>query len=83
MLSLPIVSKYAVLIALAIVSIIGLDLLFRKPRRRGERGEARTELADGIDPATLRERRPLTQRLSGAVLLMAVFVILVALRDHF
>jgi hypothetical protein len=79
-----IISFYSILISAAFIAAIGLDLLFRKPKRREERVEDRREnrapLPDGIDPVSLREFRPLTQRLSGAVLLLAVGVIMIALR---
>ena len=66
--------------ALAFIAAIGLNLLFHKAQRREARGDARPLPAD-VDPANLRRRRPLTNRLSGAVLLMAVGVIVIALRD--
>jgi hypothetical protein len=79
-----IISIYSILIAAAFIAAIGLDLLFRKPKRREERtedrGAERTALPEGVDPVSMREFRPFTQRLSGAVLLMAVGVILIALR---
>jgi hypothetical protein len=79
-----IISFYSILISAAFIAAIGLDLLFRKPKRRDERTEdrraERTDLPDGVDPVSMREFRPFTQRLSGAVLLMAVGVILIALR---
>jgi hypothetical protein len=79
-----IISFYSILISAAFIAAIGLDLLFRKPKRREERAEDRREnrapLPDGIDPVSMREFRPLTQRLSGAVLLLAVGVIMIALR---
>jgi hypothetical protein len=79
-----IISFYSILISAAFIAAIGLDLLFRRPKRRDERAEDRREsgdsLPDSVDPITMREFRPLTQRLSGAVLLLAVGVILIALR---
>jgi hypothetical protein len=79
-----IISFYSILISAAFIAAIGLDLLFRKPKRREERAEDRRgdrdPLPEGVDPVALREFRPFTQRLSGAVLLMAVGVILIALR---
>ena len=65
--------------ALAMIALIGLDLLLRSPKRREDRGARPAMLADGVDPASLRQRRPLTQRLSGAVLLVAALVLYLVL----
>ena len=81
---LSIISFYSILIAAAFIAAIGIDLLFRKQKRREERDEdrraERAPVPEGVDPVSMREFRPLTQRLSGAVLLLAVGVILFALR---
>jgi hypothetical protein len=86
MLGLSIIGKIAVVIALAAIAIIGFDNLFHKQGLRGERGDRRERdatLPDDVDPASLRRRRPMTQRLMGSVLLMAVAVILIALMPVF
>ncbi len=73
------IQTMAVIIALSAVAIIGLDLLMRPTQRRREgegSREDRAALPEGVDPATLRKRRPLTQRMSGAVLLAAVAVMM-------
>jgi hypothetical protein len=62
--------------ALIIIAVIGLDLLIRQPRARGDRTGVREPLPDGVDPTTLRRRSPQAQRLSGAVLVIAALTIL-------
>jgi hypothetical protein len=64
--------------ALAIVAVIGLDLLIRQPGQRGDRSGVREPLPEGVDPATLRRRTPQAQRLSGAVLILAAIIIFAA-----
>ncbi len=82
MLGLSVIGKAAVIVALSAISIIGFDLFFRKEQRRGERGDRRERdegLPEGVDPVSLRKRRPMTNKLMGAVLLMAVLVLLIVL----
>ena len=59
------------LIALAIIAVIGLDMLVRQPGTRGDRSGAREPLPEGVDPTSLRRRSPRSQRLAGAVLISA------------
>ncbi len=68
----------AILVSLLGIAVIALDLLLRPAERRTE-GDRRLRdpLPEGIDPVQLRKRRPLTQRMSGAVLAAAVLVILI------
>lgn len=73
-------SVIATWVALVFIAAIGTNLLLHKAQRREDRGDARPLPAD-MDPANLRRRRPLTNRLSGAVLLMAVAVIVISLSD--
>jgi hypothetical protein len=75
---MPMISQIATLVALALIALIGLDLLIRQPGTRGERSGAREPLAEGVDPAALRRRNPRMQRLSGAVLISAAAVIYAA-----
>ncbi len=86
MIGLTVVGKVAIMVALAAIAIIGFDNLFHKQGQRGDRGDRRDREAshpDGVDPASLRRRRPMTQRLMGAVLLMAVGVLLITLLPLF
>jgi hypothetical protein len=86
MLSLSIISKIAIFVALSAIAIIGFDNLFHRQGQRGDQGDRRDRDAgvpEGVDPATLRRRRPMTQRLMGSVLLMAVGVLLVTLLPLF
>lgn len=69
------VPSFAALFALAVIALIGLDLLLRVPKRREDRGASAPMVPDDVDPADLRRRRPLTQRLSGAVLIVAATVL--------
>jgi hypothetical protein len=70
----------AALFALGVIVLIGLDMLLRGSRRR-EDARARPSMVPGdVDPANLRKRRPLTQRLSGAVLIAAAIVLYVVIR---
>ena len=76
----PDVVLWAALFALGVIILIGFDLLVRSPKRR-EDGRARaTMVPEGVDPANLRQRRPLTQRLSGAVLIVAAVMLYLILR---
>ncbi len=80
--SLSIIGNIGVLVALSAISIIGFDHLFHKQGMRGDKGDRRSRdasLPDGVDPASLRRRRPMTQRLMGMVLLMAVIVLITVL----
>ncbi len=65
--------------ALAAIVIIGLDMLLRSPKRREDGGRP-AMLPGDVDPASLRQRRPAAQRLSGAVLILAALVIFFVLR---
>jgi|GEM_PF-2514807 hypothetical protein len=78
--AMPEIAGWAGLFALLVITLIGFDLLLRVPKRREDRGTRAAMLADGVDPANLRRRRPLTQRLSGAVLIAAVVVLYLVLR---
>ena len=70
----------AALFALGVIVLIGLDMLLRGSRRR-EDARSRPSMVPGdVDPANLRRRRPLTQRLSGAVLIAAATVLYVVIR---
>jgi len=68
-------SSFAALFALAVIALIGLDLLVRAPKRREDRGMPAPMVPGDVNPANLRRRRPLTQRLSGAVLITAAIVL--------
>lgn len=72
---MPAASSYTALFALGLIALIGLDLLLRVPKRREDRGAPAPMVPGGVDPANLRRRRPLTQRLSGAVLIVAAVVL--------
>jgi hypothetical protein len=72
---MSIVAQLAFYGALAIIALIGLDLLIRQPGQRGDRTGIRAALPEGTDPTTLRRRTPQAQRLSGAVLIVAVLTI--------
>lgn len=72
---MPTASSFAALFALAVIALVGFDLLLRVPKRREDRGARPAMVPSDIDPANLRSRRPLTQRLSGAVLITAVVVL--------
>lgn len=72
---MPAASSFTALFALAVIALIGLDLLVRVPKRREDRGAPAPMVPGDIDPANLRRRRPLTQRLSGAVLIVAAIVL--------
>ena len=75
---MSVIGSWTLLFALATVAAIGIGLLFRSPGRRAyERG---ADPDDGGDPIDLRRRRPLTQRLSGAVLVVASAVILMVVQ---
>lgn len=69
------IGQLAFLGALAIITLIGLDLLIRQPGQRGDRTGVRAPLPEGVDPADLRRRTPRAQMLSGAVLIVAVLTI--------
>lgn len=75
--SLP---SYAALFALVAITLIGLDMLLRGARRREDAGARPAMMPGNIDPADLRKRRPLTQRLSGAVLIVAAILLYFAIR---
>ena len=77
---MPAASSFAALFALALIALIGLDLLLRVPKRREDRGARPTMVPGDVDPANLRRRRPLTQRLWGAVLIVAAVVLYVVIR---
>ena len=77
---MPPIASWTALFALAIITLIGLDILFRVPKRREDRGAPSPMVPGDIDPANLRRRRPLTQRLSGAVLVLAAIVLYVVVR---
>lgn len=68
----------AALFALVVIMLIGLDLLLRVPKRREDRPSPM--VPGNVDPANLRRRRPLTQRLSGAVLIVAALVLYIVIR---
>ena len=72
---MSVVAQIAFFGALAIIAFIGLDLLVRQPGQRGDRSGIREPLPEGTNPATLRRRTPRAQRLSGAVLIVAVLTI--------
>lgn len=72
---MPIINQVAFLSALAIIALIGLDLFVRRPGQRSDRGGIREALPEGTDPTSLRRRTPRAQRLSGAVLIVAVLTI--------
>jgi hypothetical protein len=69
------IGQIAFFSALAIIALIGLDLLIRQPGQRGDRTGIREPLPEGTDPTTLRRRTPQAQRLTGAVLIVAVLTI--------
>jgi hypothetical protein len=72
--------EIAALFALAVIVLIGLDLLLRVPKRREDRGAPAPMLSGDVDPANLRRRRPLAQRLSGAVLIAAALLLYAVIR---
>jgi hypothetical protein len=72
---MPAASSFAAIFALAVIALIGLDLLLGVPKRREDRGAPAPMVPGDVDPANLRRRRPLTQRLSGAVLIVAAVVL--------
>jgi hypothetical protein len=72
---MPVINEVATLIALALIALIGLDMVIRRPSQRS--GE-REILPEGVDPATLRRRSPRAQILTGAVLVSAAAVIFAA-----
>jgi hypothetical protein len=69
------------MLALTAIGIIGADLLLRKEQKRREAdgGRDRAPLPEGVDPASLRKRRPMTNKLMGAVLIASVLVLLIVL----
>jgi hypothetical protein len=72
---MPVMNQVATLVALALIALIGLDMVIRRPAQRvGER----EPLPEGVDPTTLRRRTPRAQILSGAVLFSAAAVIFAA-----
>lgn len=77
---MPPIASYTALFALAVVLLIGLDILLRVPKRREDRGAPAPMVPGDVDPANLRRRRPLTQRLSGAVLIVAAIVLYIVIR---
>ncbi len=77
---MPVIPAMAALFALFVIALIGLDMLVRAPKRREEGGVRPAVQTANADPVNLRRRRPLTQRLSGAVLIVAVLVLLIVLR---
>ena len=72
---MSVIGQLAFFGALAIIALIGLDLLVRQPGQRGARAGVRDMLPEGTDPTTLRRRTPRAQRLSGAVLIVAALTI--------
>lgn len=74
------VASFAALFALGVIALIGLDLLMRVPKRREDGGARATMVPVDADPANLRRRSPLTQRLSGAVLIVAAVVLYLIIR---
>lgn len=74
------VPSLAALFALGSIVLIGFDLLLRVPKRREDSGARPAMVPSDLDPANLRRRRPLTQRLSGAVLIAAAVVLYVVIR---
>lgn len=78
--SLSTVSIAAVWFSLAVIGLIGANLIFQRERRRGEDRQSRQPLGAGVDPVQLRRTRPTTARLSGTVLIVAVFIIIGAFR---
>jgi hypothetical protein len=78
----PVTTQFVVLVALAIIAIIGLDMLVRQPKTRSERDGAGEPLPDGMDPTALRRRTPRAQRLSGAVLISAAAFVFGAVYPH-
>ena len=76
------VAGWTILFALALVAVIGLDLVFRQQRRREDRGGTPPMQPGDIDPVNLRRRRPLTQRLSGLALLAAAVIIFILVRPY-
>lgn len=78
--TLSAVSVAAVWFSLAVIGLIGANLIFQRERRRGEDRQSRQPLAANIDPVELRRTRPATARLSGTVLIVAVLIIIGAFR---
>jgi hypothetical protein len=76
---MPTASSFAAIFALAVIALIGLDMLLRGPKRREDR-TGPTMVPGDIDPANLRRRRPLAQRLSGGVLVAAAVVLYFVIR---
>jgi hypothetical protein len=74
------VAPLAALLALGVILLIGFDLLLRVPKRREDGGVRAATVPVDADPANLRRRRPLTQRLSGAVLIVAAAVLYLVIR---
>ena len=84
---MSVTTQFVVLVALAIIAIIGFDLLVRQPgERAGERPDSRDggrdPLPEGMDPTALRRRSPRAQRLSGAVLISAAAFVFGAVYPH-
>jgi hypothetical protein len=77
---MPAASSFAATFALAVITLIGLDMLLRGPKRREDRGARPTMVPGDVDPANLRRRRPLTQRLSGVVLIAAAVTLYFVIR---
>lgn len=74
------VASLAALFALGAIVLIGLDMALRGGKRREDMG-ARPALVPGnLDPAHLRRRPPLAQRLSGAVLIAAAIILYFIIR---
>ena len=77
---MSVIASWTALFALAVVAVIGIDLSLRSPRRREDSGSRPAMQPGDVDPANLRRRRPLTQRLTGAVLLLAVVILYILIR---
>lgn len=72
--SLSVIWFAATWFTLAAIAAIGVNLLLQPVRRRED--GARTMLPKDVDPASLRRNRPRSTRLSGAVLIAAVLLLI-------
>ncbi len=75
-----IVGVWVAWFALASILVIGANLLLTPTARRNGPGRDRDALAPEGDPAQYRRRRPFTQRLSGAVLIVSALYLFGVLR---
>lgn len=73
------IASFAAVFALGVIVLIGLDMLLRGSKRREDRSGP-TMVPGDVDPASLRRRRPLTQKLSGGVLIAAAAVLYFLIR---